>query len=89
MTLMEDWLLTARATLFSADDGSIYEYTPDGVRSTFASGLNQPRGLAFNSAGDLFVAENGSGNIGTNSRRMESPKHFCLRVGCACRTGLR
>ena len=36
--------------------GSIYQYTPDGVQSTFASGLIRPRGLAFDSKGNLFVA---------------------------------
>jgi hypothetical protein len=34
------------------------------VQSTFASGLNHPVGLAFDSAGNLFVgADEGSGNI--------------------------
>ncbi len=33
------------------------------MRSTFDSGLSNPLGLAFNSAGDLFVADNNSGNI--------------------------
>jgi DNA-binding beta-propeller fold protein YncE len=33
----------------------IYEFTPSGAQSIFASGLT-PQGLAFNSAGDLFVA---------------------------------
>jgi hypothetical protein len=44
--------------LFEAYDGSgiIYEYTPGGVQSTFASGLDQSHDLAFNSAGDLFVS---------------------------------
>jgi DNA-binding beta-propeller fold protein YncE len=37
--------------------GTVYEYTPNGVQSTFGSGLNAPTGLAFNSAGDLFVAQ--------------------------------
>ena len=41
----------------------IFEFTPGGVRSTFATGLFQPIGLAFNSAGDLFEADVGSGNI--------------------------
>src|SRR4029434_320207 len=38
--------------------GCIYKYTPNGVRSTVASGLSRPRGLAFDSAGNLFVATN-------------------------------
>jgi sugar lactone lactonase YvrE len=55
---------TQAQNLFVSDTGSgkIYEYTPDGVRTTFASGL-ATAGLAFNSAGDLFVADNDSGNI--------------------------
>jgi hypothetical protein len=37
--------------------GSIYEYTPGGTQSAFAStGLNFPYGLAIDSAGNLFVA---------------------------------
>jgi sugar lactone lactonase YvrE len=42
--------------------GTIYEFTPGGAQSTFASGLsNVPYGgLAFNSAGDLFSADGGS-----------------------------
>ena len=50
--------------LFVSDYGSdnIIEFTPSGVQSTFASGLSYPQGLAFNSAGNLFVSEQG-GNI--------------------------
>jgi len=36
--------------------GSIYDYTP--LQTTFASGLSRPRGLAFDSVGNLFVATN-------------------------------
>jgi hypothetical protein len=36
---------------------SILEYTPSGVQSTYASGLLFPRGLAFDSLGNLFAAE--------------------------------
>ena len=43
--------------------GTLYEYTPDGTRSTFASGLSNPFNLAFDSAGNLFEADQGSGNI--------------------------
>jgi sugar lactone lactonase YvrE len=38
--------------------GSISEYTPAGMQSTFASGLARPRGLAFDSSGNLFAAVN-------------------------------
>jgi hypothetical protein len=39
--------------------GNIYEFTPSGVRTTFASGLNDPGALAFDSMGDLFAAVSG------------------------------
>jgi sugar lactone lactonase YvrE len=38
--------------------GAIFEYTPSGVQSTFATGLRFPRGLAFDSIGNLFAADN-------------------------------
>jgi len=33
---------------------AIFEYTPSGAQSTYASGLNNPRGLVFDSIGNLF-----------------------------------
>jgi DNA-binding beta-propeller fold protein YncE len=36
---------------------AILEFTPDGTQSTYASGLLFPRGLAFDSIGNLFAAE--------------------------------
>jgi len=36
---------------------AILQFTPDGTRSTYASGLLFPRGLAFDSIGNLFAAE--------------------------------
>lgn len=53
--------------LFEVDAGSgvngsgkINEFTSSGVGSVFATGLTEPNSLAFNSAGDLFVANIGS-----------------------------
>ena len=47
--------------------GSIFQYTSAGDESTFASALDHPRGLAFDSAGNLFVVlntfDNNSGNF--------------------------
>jgi hypothetical protein len=45
--------------LFVADYtvGKIYEFTTNGAESTFASGLDGPRGLAFNSNSNLFEAD--------------------------------
>jgi sugar lactone lactonase YvrE len=40
--------------------GNIFEYTPGGAQSTFATGLAYPQGLAFDSAGNLFVADGNS-----------------------------
>lgn len=48
--------------LFVESGGNILEFTPGGAQSTFASGLS-PNGLAFDNAGNLFVAATGSGNI--------------------------
>src|SRR5438094_171396 len=45
--------------LFVSSDaagGNIYEFTPNGVRSTFASGLTNPEAVAFDNAGNLFVS---------------------------------
>jgi hypothetical protein len=43
--------------------GNIYEYSVGGIRSTFASGLSNPVGLAIDSAGDVFEADYGSSSI--------------------------
>ena len=50
----------APGDLYESDSGSgnIYKFTPGGTRSTFASGLIAPWGLAFDSAGNLFEANN-------------------------------
>ena len=39
------------------DTGKIFKFAPDGKRSTFASGLAHPFGIAFDKNGNLFVAE--------------------------------
>jgi sugar lactone lactonase YvrE len=48
--------------LFGTGTGSILKLTPDGKRSTFASGL-EPEHLAFDRSGNLFVSDRGSHSI--------------------------
>ncbi|HEY4416204.1 MAG TPA: PEP-CTERM sorting domain-containing protein [Verrucomicrobiae bacterium] len=47
--------------------GTITQITPGGSQSVFASGLYDPMGLAFDSAGNLYEAELNNGNSGTGS----------------------
>jgi DNA-binding beta-propeller fold protein YncE len=52
-------------------------YMPRAVAEPFATGLNQPRGMAFDASGDLFVAEAGAASIdfGNSGRVMRiSPR---------------
>jgi sugar lactone lactonase YvrE len=44
-------------------DGTILQFNSSGGGSVFASGLNQPAGLAFANNGDLYVADSGNGTI--------------------------
>src|SRR6266513_2108230 len=57
-------VLAAPGNLFETDHGTnrIFKFTPAGVKTSFAAGLNGPFGLAFN-AGTLFESDTGSGTI--------------------------
>jgi sugar lactone lactonase YvrE len=57
-----------------APPGRIFEYTPSGVQSTYATGLSAPRGLAFDSIGNLFAAETVYPDCSPGSR-------FCFGIG--------
>jgi glucose/arabinose dehydrogenase len=49
--------------LYVGTGDSVDEITPGGSVSTFASGFGEPAGLAFDSAGNLFVADFTEGNV--------------------------
>ena len=53
-----DRIIQVLANLMS----NAYKYMPDGARTIFASGLYHPVGMTFDSAGNLFVADNADGN---------------------------
>jgi len=45
------------------NDGTIDKVSSNGVVSVFATGLNHPMGLAFDSSGNLYVADSGNSQI--------------------------
>ena len=57
--------MDANGNLFIADLGNnrIREVSASGTMSTAASGLNQPRNLAFDPSGTLYVSEFGAGQV--------------------------
>src|SRR5437868_14602099 len=58
-------VLAAPGDLYQSDFGSgnIFRYTPAGGKTTFATGLGNPAGLAFDPKGNLFVANNSGAAI--------------------------
>ena len=48
--------IDAAGNLFLSDGHSIFKYSPDGTKSTFAAGLS-PLGLCFDGEGNLFVVD--------------------------------
>jgi hypothetical protein len=61
--VLADSVRSAEGDLYVADtlSGAIYNFTPGGVKNTFASGFSQPVALAFDNKGNLFVGNSGSG----------------------------
>ena len=49
--------------LYIADATSIYQLTPAGFRYTLYSGLQSPRGMAFDSNGNFYFAETGTKQV--------------------------
>jgi hypothetical protein len=45
------------------DSGTVYKITPDGIRTTIASGMFGPTSAAFDSEGNLYVTDTWNGRI--------------------------
>ncbi|HLJ96467.1 MAG TPA: SMP-30/gluconolactonase/LRE family protein, partial [Gemmataceae bacterium] len=50
-------------TLYVSNDTQILTLDASGTQNTFASGLNEPSGMAFGPNGKLYVADNGSDSL--------------------------
>ena len=63
LSLLPTDCLGAPGDLYVADSAAyaIFKFTPAGDRSAFASNLYQPRALAFDRKGNLFLGESGAG----------------------------
>jgi sugar lactone lactonase YvrE len=57
----------AAGNLFVASEHSVFKYTPDGTKTTFAEGLKYPLGLCFDDKGSLFVSD-GAATAATSQR---------------------
>jgi len=51
--------IAPNGVLYASDSGNVYKFSSTGVPSVFANGLFYPQGLAFDSKGDLFIANSG------------------------------
>ena len=54
--------------------------------TTVATGLNNPRGMAFDAAGNLYVTQSGSGGDGSDGRCIASPSSQYIPL-CAAENG--
>ena len=57
--LPKDLAFDGFGNLYEADSGSgsVFEFAPNGTKTTFKAGLNAPQSLAFDRDGNLFVGE--------------------------------
>ena len=63
--MLPAWRLIRRAICLwrTTTTASSMNTSRTGSRATFASGLYHPAGMAFDSSGNLFVADNSIGNL--------------------------
>ncbi|MFH0869410.1 MAG: hypothetical protein V1839_04240, partial [archaeon] len=60
---VEQLAIDSSGNIFVAGESEVFRFTPDGVRTTFVSGLSFPSDIEFGPSGDMFVFEAGTGEI--------------------------
>ena len=70
LTLSASFIFSSHADAAAGDiyetdfsSGTIFKFSPSGARTTFATGLNGPEGMAFDRNGNFFVTDTGTGRI--------------------------
>jgi sugar lactone lactonase YvrE len=61
-----------KGDLFALSGYEIFKYTPDGTKTTFATLSKTPSSLAFDRAGNLFVADSGESILRFGAERTQS-----------------
>jgi sugar lactone lactonase YvrE len=64
-TVFSSHVQAAAGDIYETDfsSGTIFKFNPSGARTTFATGLSGPEGMAFDRSGNFFVTDTGSGRI--------------------------
>jgi hypothetical protein len=63
----------AAGNLFVGAGHSVFKYTPDGTKSTFATGLKYPLGLCFDDKRNLFVSDDAANKPEVSARSSNLP----------------
>ena len=76
---MDGLVVALDGSLYATDsqNGTILRYTAPNSYTVFASGLERPQGLAFDSAGNLFVVENGASYV-SRVLKFSAPNAFSV-----------
>jgi sugar lactone lactonase YvrE len=69
-----DGHLYATAPTLGTNDG-VYRISPDGVVSMWCAGFGRPQGLAFDTAGHLYLVDALAGSSGLYRIRLDDPRH--------------
>ena len=63
LLICESFARAGNVYVSDSSSGAILQFDSSGTESVFASGLNNPAGVAFGNNGDLYAADSGNGTI--------------------------